>query len=235
MIVTLAIQIPAIKFALGASITISLDSYSCNSSLMSEESKIPSNTGAKLRTFFHIMIIVGFVLITLKLFSWSMLQLEAHPNLMVSLTLILLLCYALFISIPFVPAIEIAISIMIVKGADAAIWVYIATVAGLYLSFLVGKLVRYEFLYKLFNDLRMNRACALLDSLQPLNANERLELLRSKTPKFIQPFIVEGRYFVVGAALNLPGNIVVGGGGGILMAAGLTRVFSAYWILKMLD
>jgi hypothetical protein len=201
---------------------------------MSEESKTPSNAGAKFRTFFRIVIFVGFVLITLKLFSWSMLQLEAHPNLMVGLTVILLLCYALFISIPFVPAIEIAISIMIVKGADAAIWVYIATVGGLYLSFLVGHFVWYEFLYRIFNALRMKRACALLESLQPLNADERLGLLRSKAPKFIQPFIVEGRYLVVAAALNLPGNIVMGGGGGILMAAGLTRVFSAYWILLTL-
>ena len=192
---------------------------------MDHLTQVITRNGAILRTIVRIAIIVGFILLILKLLSWSMSQLDTHPNLMIGLTILLLVSYALFISIPFVPGIEIALSLMIIKGPDAAIWVYIATVCGLYLSFLVGQFVSYEYLLKIFQDLRLKRASNLLISLQPLTGHQRLELIRGKAPKFIKPFIVEGRYLLMAAALNLPGNAIMGGGGGILMAAGLTRVF----------
>ncbi|MBL4615404.1 MAG: hypothetical protein JKY27_11110 [Magnetovibrio sp.] len=40
------------------------------------------------------------------------------------------------------------------------------------------------------------------------------------------PFLLRHRYLAVVVALNVPGNALIGGGGGICMAAGISGLFS---------
>ena len=60
--------------------------------------------------------------------------------------------YALVLAIPFVPGVEIGLSMMMIRGADAALPVYLATIAGLTLAYLVGRYVRYPVLARWLSD-----------------------------------------------------------------------------------
>jgi hypothetical protein len=42
-------------------------------------------------------------------------------------------------------------------------------------------------------------------------------------------FLVRHRYLAVAIALNMPGNLMIGDGGGIALAAGFSRLFSLSW------
>jgi len=193
----------------------------------------PFEYAALIRTFVRLAIIVIMVFIVHQLMSWVLLKAEIADNtpLMIGLMCLVLLTYILLISIPFVPGIEIALSLMMIRGPDVVIWVYVATIMGLMLAFLAGRYLSYDYLYNIFRDLRMKRACVLLDSIQPLSRSERLDLLKNHIPILLRPLLIEGRYALVGVVLNIPGNALIGGGGGILLVAGLSRVFTTRWIL----
>jgi hypothetical protein len=46
--------------------------------------------------------------------------------------------------------------------------------------------------------------------------------------------LIKGRYAIIGIVLNIPGNALIGGGGGIMLIAGLSRVFSTSWMFVTL-
>ncbi len=52
-----------------------------------------------------------------------------------------------------------------------------------------------------------------------------VSLMLDRSPKRFFPFLLRHRYLALMAAVNLPGNIVIGGGGGIALIAGLSRLF----------
>ena len=203
---------------------------------MKDTKPIPFESSALLRTVARLGFIVAAVFIVHQLMSWVMLEAEIAKNgpLMIGLVLVVLCAYIILISIPFVPGIEIAFSLMIIRGPEVVIWVYAATVLGLFLAFLAGQYLSYDYLHSIFRDMRMKRACDLLDTIKPLPSNERLSLLKSKIPHPLRPFLIEGRYAFIGVLLNIPGNALIGGGGGIMLVAGLSRIFSTCWILVTL-
>jgi hypothetical protein len=140
-----------------------------------------------------------------------------------------LLLYALLIAVPFVPGIEIGIALLMLRGEEVAPYVYIATVAGLCLAYAAGQLVSYAWLHRLFADLRLRRACKLIERTRTMSREDRLDALRSALPGWLEPVAIRGRYVLLALLLNVPGNGVLGGGGGIAMAAGLTRMFAPGW------
>jgi hypothetical protein len=203
---------------------------------MKDTSHIVIDSASVLRTIVRLGLIVLTVFIVHQLISWVMAEAEAAQNgsLMIGLVLVVLCTYIILISIPFVPGIEIALSLMILRGPEIVLWVYGATILGLFLSFLAGQYLSYAYLHSIFRDLRMKRACVLLDTIEPLSRNERLGLLKNKIPRVLRPFLIEGRYALVGVVLNIPGNALIGGGGGIMLVAGLSRLFSTYWVFILL-
>ena len=136
-----------------------------------------------------------------------------------------LLTYAGLLAIPFVPGIEIGLSLLIVGGAALAPFVYLATALGLSLSYLVGTLISYDWLHRLFADLRLRRVCVMLEEMKPLSQERRLALVRRSLPHWATPLAMRGRYLLLAALLNLPGNALIGGGGGICLIAGVSRLY----------
>ncbi len=61
---------------------------------------------------------------------------------------------------------------------------------------------------------------------------ERLSLLRLRLPDWLGRSAINFRYVSVALLVNLPGNALIGGGGGICMIAGLSRLFST-WIFAL--
>lgn len=138
----------------------------------------------------------------------------------------LLVGYTVLMAVPFVPGIEIGVAILLMRGADAAPWVYLATLSGLSIAFLAGHALRLRWLRAVFADLRMFRVCRFIDRVEPLSPAARLALLRSVMPGRLGRFAVRHRCLLMALALNVPGNGLIGGGGGIALVAGMSRLFT---------
>ncbi|WP_126623138.1 hypothetical protein [Oceaniglobus ichthyenteri] len=151
----------------------------------------------------------------------------AQSGARVGLIVAMLVIYTVLIAVPFVPGIEIGVTLMILRGAEIAPAVYIATALGLTLAYFSGRFLPYATLHRIFLDLRLLKACELLTRIQPLTQEQRLDLLRAKLPGAMGDWAVRFRYGAIALLLNIPGNAVIGGGGGICMIAGLSHLFSA--------
>jgi hypothetical protein len=138
--------------------------------------------------------------------------------------------YVLLLAIPFVPGVEIGLGLIAMLGPEICLIVYIATVAALSLSFLVGRLLPERTIVRALAFLHLARARDLAARLQMLAPEERLAYLKSLTKGRLLPALLKARYLGLAVILNLPGNALVGGGGGIALAAGMSRLmpFPAY-------
>ncbi len=134
--------------------------------------------------------------------------------------------YTVLMAIPFVPGMEISLALFAAFGHQVAILIYGATVAALTASFLIGRLVPIKLLAAMFSYFGMSRAKALVDRLEPLKANQRLDVLMEQAPKRIVPLLLKHRYLAIAVAFNIPGNAIIGGGGGIALLAGISGLFS---------
>jgi hypothetical protein len=134
--------------------------------------------------------------------------------------------YTVLMAIPFVPGMEISLALLAAFGHQVAICIYTATVAALALSFLIGRIVPVRIIASLFRSLGQQRAEDLVLRLEPLSAEQRLEALIAKAPKRFVPVLLKHRYIAIAVALNLPGNAIIGGGGGIALLAGISGLFT---------
>ena len=123
--------------------------------------------------------------------------------------------YVLLMMLPFVPGVEIGLGMMVMFGPKIAPLVYGATVLALVISFLFGRLVPQQTIVEIFETLHLKRAGRLLRQLEPLDSNERLEFLLQNAGSRIVPFLLRHRFLALMIILNLPGNALLGGGGGI--------------------
>lgn len=176
-------------------------------------------------------IIVAAVFALHQMLDWVTHQAEASGSdgLMIGVMTLTLLAYALLIAVPFMPGVEIGISLLMLKGAAIAPLVYAATVLGLLLAFTAGRFLPHSWLHSILADLRLRRACALVDRLAPMTREERLAHLTATVPGWLKPLIGRWRYVLLAALINLPGNVVLGGGGGIAFTAGISRLFRPGW------
>ena len=134
--------------------------------------------------------------------------------------------YALFLAIPFVPGAEIGLTLLSLLGAAVVPLVYGATLAGLCIAFAVGRLVPAETIGNVLSRVGLSRAAGLVAETAPLSADERQRLVLARAPGRALPFLLRHRYIALAVALNLPGNFLVGGGGGIALMAGLCRIYA---------
>lgn len=163
------------------------------------------------------------------LIDWAMTEstvLKSSAQLRFGLLALMLLAYAVLIAVPFVPGVELGISLLMLQGSAIAPMVYSATLLGLVAAFVVGAKVPYAVLQRWLGDLHLRRICALLARIEPLDRAARLEMLRARLPGRLAPLAVRHRYVALALLINLPGNAVIGGGGGILLLAGLSRLFA---------
>jgi hypothetical protein len=137
-----------------------------------------------------------------------------------------ILIYTLLLALPFVPGIEISVGMLATFGAAIAIQVYLATVAAFVLAYVIGRMVPSRLLSEFFRLIGLTSAEELMKRLAPLSRKERLAMLVDHAPRRFIPHLVRYRYIALVLAFNLPGNAVVGGGGGIALLAGLSGMFS---------
>lgn len=136
------------------------------------------------------------------------------------------MAYVLLLALPFVPGAEIGIAILAAFGPSIAPLIYIATVAAMMLAFTIGRFLPIGALEQLLSALRMRRAADIVARAAPLSGDERLAMLLDGQSKRAVTLGLRYRYVALALAVNTPGNSFIGGGGGIMMIAGLSGLFT---------
>lgn len=140
-----------------------------------------------------------------------------------------MVAYTVALALPFVPGVEIGLMIMMLYGASGAIAAYMATIAGLGLGFAAGRLIPARSFARLLERVGI----AAPD--EPLDAAMRRVVAGEHSGgsgmKGAFARLLAYRYLTLGVALNLPGNSVFGGGGGIAVLCGASRQFTWPWFV----
>jgi hypothetical protein len=179
---------------------------------------------------FRVGLVVAFI-VCINLFArWlgHQLEIEVRPSndhMIHGIIIISLVVYTVLIAIPFVPSVEVGWGLMLLLGADLAPLVYLFTVVGLSASYIVGRRIPESRLQTFLEEFSLTRASQLVGKLKTLDTEQRLSLLLARAPAKFIPTLVRHRYLAVAVALNIPGNTVIGGGGGISLVAGMSRLF----------
>lgn len=142
--------------------------------------------------------------------------------------------YILLMAIPFVPGVEIGLALMMILGPKIVPLVYGCTLIALFLAFMAGRLLPEKSITRFLREVHLVRAATLLESVQGLDADQRLTRLMDTSPRRWVPWLLRHRYFTLMLAINLPGNIVLGGGGGLALMAGMSRMFSIHRYILMI-
>jgi hypothetical protein len=134
--------------------------------------------------------------------------------------------YIGLLALPFVPGAEIGLAMLTMFGAAIAPLVYAATVLAMMLSYLLGRLLPGTTLVWILSLFRMRKAADLIGRAAALPPNDRLALLMEGSPPKTVRLALRHRYVALALLVNTPGNAVIGGGGGIMMMAGMSGIFA---------
>jgi len=137
-----------------------------------------------------------------------------------------LLAYVFAMALPFVPGIEIGLALMLVLGDDGVVVVYLATQLALLISFLLGRWVPTRYITAAFRWLRMERAERFVGAMDAIPGVERAAHLARHAPARWLAALGRHHGLLLATLLNLPGNAVIGGAGGIGMIAGMSRAYT---------
>ena len=157
-----------------------------------------------------------------------------HEPMLHAIVLVAVILYIVLMATPFMPGIEIGLALMMLLGNKGAILVYLCTLAALSVSFAIGRKIPSRFIDLLLNWLHLYKASALVRQLESLNQQERLAFLYEKAPSRIAPFLLRHRYLAIAVVVNLPGNALIGGGGGIGLVAGMSKIIPFHGYLMVL-
>jgi hypothetical protein len=196
---------------------------------MSEDDQASAAT-PKLKLLFKISLVVGFLLLlnfggSLVVEQINFQLWPEHEHLMITVVWSAIAVYVLWMAMPFVPGIELGLALMVMLGVKGVILVYGCTLLSLSLSFTVGRLVPLKAFARFLGWLHLHRARDLVLQLEPLSSEQKLDFLLRTAPSRVVPFLLKHRYFMIAIILNLPGNALIGGGGGIGLIAGMSRLY----------
>ena len=196
---------------------------------MSEARQAPAET-PKIRHLFKISLIIGFLVLVNYGGSLVVEQINfqlwpEHEHLMIRVLWFAIVVYVLWMAIPFVPGMELGLALMIMLGTRGIVLVYLCTLLSLSLSFIIGKLIPLHGFARFLGWLHLHKVQDLVLQLEPLNSEEKLNFLLRSAPSKVIPFLLKHRYLTIAIALNLPGNALIGGGGGIGLITGMSRLY----------
>jgi hypothetical protein len=134
--------------------------------------------------------------------------------------------FVLFSAVPFVPGAEIGLGLLMVMGAEGAVAVYLGMITALVLAFAAGRFVPVGWLTAGFGALGLQRARDLVAASREMSMDDRARFIAANAPARWVPYLLRHRYVALALLLNMPGNVILGGGGGIAFAAGACRLFA---------
>jgi len=131
---------------------------------------------------------------------------------------------AVLLGLPFVPSVEMGLMMMAVFGRDGAVAAWLATIAGLSLAYAAGRYMPFDWMRHW-----LQRHGLLKPGRE--TATSVLGLFVDKTNftntrgRRIAAYLLRHRYLLFAALINMPGNSVLGGGGGIALMSGFARLY----------
>lgn len=133
------------------------------------------------------------------------------------------IAYLLILSLPFVPGVELGLLIMVLFGRDGVIAAYLATIGGLCLAYAAAWSLPKEITSRWMSRLGLSDAAE--DPGAAINGMVANAKVTGKLAGRFGSFLLNHRHLTLAACLNLPGNSVLGGGGGIAFLCGLSGQF----------
>jgi hypothetical protein len=198
--------------------------------IIMSEARQKSAEAPRINRFLKISLLVGFLVSVNYGGSLVVEQINfqvwpEHEHLMITALWFAIVVYVLWMALPFVPGIELGLALMVLLGTRGVVLVYFCTLMSLSLSFTIGRLIPLNTFARFLGWLHLYKSQDLVLQLEPLNSEEKLDFLLSSAPSKIIPFLVKHRYLMIAIALNLPGNALIGGGGGIGLISGMSRLY----------
>lgn len=136
--------------------------------------------------------------------------------------------YAVTLALPFVPGAEIGLVLIALMGTQVLVLVYLSTVSGLLIAFTVGRFTPVRVLVGFARDLGLQRLATVLRDFDAMTLVERQAYLSGQVQGRAAHFVLQHRYIALALLINTPGNTLLGGGGGLALLAGLSRLFSPW-------
>jgi hypothetical protein len=133
------------------------------------------------------------------------------------------LAYAVCLAMPFVPGMEVGVLIMVMFGPPGIVVVYVATLLGLSMAYLMGQILPAQAILARLKGADPGLHHQDMASTMPAMLSSS-RFGRSAPPRLLS-FLGAHRHLALAVCLNLPGNTVLGGGGGIALLCGMSRQF----------
>lgn len=180
--------------------------------------------------FWKIALFVAVLVAAKMSGDWVMSQISVNltPRTEPTLHLFIMVAIGLYtclMMLPFVPGAEIGLGLIASLGPKIAPLVYGCTVVALSMAFLIGRLIPQEAIVHAFEFLHLKRAAGLLRNMVDLDFEARMDFLVGNSSSRLLQLALRYRFIALIMLLNIPGNSVLGGGGGIAMIAGYSRLF----------
>ncbi len=134
--------------------------------------------------------------------------------------------YIGLLALPFVPGAEIGLAMLAAFGPAIAPLIYVCTVASMILAYTAGRFLPIDVLQRGLSAFRMHRAADLVARAAPMSGDDRVAMLLDGQSARALRLAIRYRYVALALAVNTPGNSIIGGGGGIMLMAGLSGIFS---------
>ena len=196
------------------------------------KSESPPDQGSAWLVILFRFALVALAIVLLNIgTAWVIERLEIqvwpqHMEIVDRVVLTGVILYICLMALPFLPGVEIGLALMMMLGTKGIALVYVCTLIALAIAFGLGRVFPTHLLVSLLRWLQLTRAEALLRSFDAIPPEERLQFLADKASTRVGSALLKHRYLLLALLLNLPGNVVIGGGGGIAMMAGMSRLYS---------
>lgn len=175
----------------------------------------------------YVGLMVGGVMLGNWLFSSFRIDTSTVPIAPMLWVLIpIFIIYFISSALPFVPSAEIGFGLLIIFGGIIAPFVFVTSALAFITAFLIGRFVSIRRMAHLLEYFGLERAPAFLRRLRKLSGKERLAFLTQQSPTKLGPLMLKYRYLAIVILMNIPGNALIGGGGGIAFTAGVSGLFT---------
>ena len=167
-----------------------------------------------------LLLFVGGHQLVLGLETIASLQSAAADAMLTHPAIIFLICcYVILLAVPFVPGAELGLILLLLFGADIAPIVYLATIAGMMLSFAIGRIIPTEQVAFVLDTVGLSELGRRVREQEVTNTTEG-----GPSMSWLAR-LLRHRYAALAVVINTPGNTILGGGGGLALAAGASRLY----------
>ena len=175
----------------------------------------------------YVGLIVGGALLGERIAAALDLDLWPHTEPTVHrMIVVALIAYTVLMALPFVPGVEIGLALIAIFGARVVPVIYLSTVLALVSAFALGRLAPATTLAAGRRSVGLARAARHVGETANLDPAERRARIEAALPKSLRPWLLKVPVLLMLVLFNLPGNTLAGGGGGIAMALGASRLIS---------